>query len=631
MPTPNRFDLTAPEATATAVNNDMDPLLQVLVARRRAGMVKAASASTDADEVAVVARVSDPQKWDALGEVRQPLLIGKTPANEYIVTGRLPIHRVERVHEQEFVLSLKAARPVRPLLMETTRETAATPALLPAGHQAHGGAGVVVGVIDYGGDFAHQNFRRNDGGTRLLAIWDQNGGNLPSSPFGYGREFLPAAINMALGQPDPYGALGYDPGDFDTGTGTHGTHVMDIAAGNGRGSGVPGMAPEADLIFVNITHDKDPTGVQVVGESFGNSVTLLEAIRYILDRAGARPTVINVSLGTNGGPHDGSTLVEQGIDAVLQAAPNRAVVMAASNSFDDGIHATGAVPQGGSVDLRWDVGGVLSSDIEMEVWYPGADRFKVELFGPNSALLLAAAPGTSQQLMSGTQVAVFIANRLDDPNNHDNMIGVFLSAGMPPGTYVVRLTGEAVTAGQFHAWIERDNSFQSQFLPPLVNSHTIGSISCGQKLIAVGSYNAHVAGRPLSYFSSAGPTRDGREKPEVSAPGHDVWAAKSGTATSITRKSGTSMASPAVAGLIALVFAEARARNLDLSIDQTRAIVIGCARRTPPPGAAWHDRYGHGRVSAAAALQAVIASPAGGIAPAAASTKKRRGARTKPK
>jgi hypothetical protein len=388
---------------------------------------------------------------------------------------------------------------------------------------------------------------------------------------------------------------------------------MDIAAGNGNGSGVPAMAPNADLIFVNVTHDKDPdTAEDIIKTSFGDSVTLLEALKYIFGKAGTRPAVVNVSLGTNGGPHDGTTLVDQGIDALVTAAPNRAVVISASNSFDDGIHATGTLSAGASQDLPWDVASTLFRPIEMELWYAGADRFKVELLGPNGALLATAAPGETKQVLVGTTVVALLANRLNDPNNHDNMIGLFLVAGMPGGRYIVRLTGEVVTNGKFHAWIERDNSFQSNFPAPNDNTHTIGSISCGKKVIAVGSYDANTSTKPLSYFSSAGPTRDGRKKPEISAPGHNVWAAKSLSVTGVTRKSGTSMASPGVAGIVALVFEEAFARGLNLSIDQTIQILTDAARRNPPGGTAWNDRYGYGRISAAKAIQAVIDMSAGG-------------------
>jgi len=604
-----KINLSETEELEFRARVDMDPRLQLLMARMRTGATKAASVSTAENEAAVIARVTDAAAWTGLSEVRQPVVIGAADAGHWIVTGRIPVSRIERIRTQPFVESLKAAQPMRPMLAAATAETEAQPAQLPAGRLRTGGKGVVVGVVDYGGDFAHRNFRRANGKTRLLSLWDQNGGNSPSSPFGYGVEHTAADINSALNQVNPYSALNYFPGAQ-----SHGTHVMDIAAGNGNGSSVPGMAPDADLIFVNVTHDRDPDSPEdIIRTSFGDSVTLLEALKYIFDMAGARPAVINVSLGTNGGPHDGSTLVDQGIDTLVTAAPGRAVVIAASNSFDDGIHSTGVVAAAGAFDLSWDVAQTLLRPIELELWYAGADRFSVELMGPNGSTLTIATPGETKQLVIGTRLVALVTNRLDDPNNHDNMIGVFLMDGMPGGRYTVRLTGVAVPAGgAFHAWIERDNSFQSSFPAPNDNTHTIGSISCGRNVIAVGSYDANSATRQISYFSSAGPTRDNRNKPEITAPGHNVWAANSLSGTGVTSKSGTSMASPGVAGIVALVLEEAAAQGLSLTIDQTRAAIAASARRNPPAGAAWHDRYGAGRISAARAIQAVIQLAAGG-------------------
>lgn len=618
----SQVDVSTAEEAKSSAKTDMDPRLQLLVANMRSGVAKAATASTAENEAAVIARVSDADAWLSLSEVRDATVIGKSGDTHSVVTGRIPVSRIERVRTQPFVESLKAAQPLRPMLAKATEETEAQPTQLPASSQSNGGSGVVVGVIDYDGDFVHKNFRKANGKTRLLTLWDQNGGNSPASPFGYGVEHSAVSLDLAINQTDPYEAVGYFPE-----ASAHGTHVMDIAAGNGNGSGVPGMAPNADLIFVNVTHDKDPQKpADIVGKSFGDSVTLLEALKYIFDKAEGQPTVVNVSLGTNGGPHDGTTLVEQGIDALVSAAPNRAVVIAASNSYDDGIHAAGKVTAGGTYDLTWDVASTLSRPIELELWYAGADRIKVELYGPNGAMLATASPGETKQVVIGTTLVALVANRLNDPNNHDNMIGVFLAAGMPGGNYIVRLTGEVVVSnGQFHAWIERDNSFQSTFPTPNDNTHTIGSISCGRKVIAVGSYDANTASKPLSYFSSAGPTRDGREKPEISAPGHNVWAAKSLSKTGVTRMSGTSMASPCVAGIIALMFAEAATRGVNLTIDQTIQIITDTARRNPPSGAAWHDRYGHGRVSAAEVVKAVIDLSSGGASSGAATTSSKAG------
>jgi hypothetical protein len=204
------------------------------------------------------------------------------------------------------------------------------------------------------------------------------------------------------------------------------------------------------------------------------------------------------------------------------------------------------------------------------------------------------------------EVLIFVSNRAADPNNGDNVIGAFLESDLPSGTWILRLHGKTVSDGSFHAWIERDDRSQSSFAPPNDNSHTLGSISCGRESIVVGSYDAHKPTLPISFFSSAGPTRDGREKPEISAPGHAVIAARSRSGNGTTEKSGTSMAAPAVTGIVALVLAEANARGISLPIDQIFAAVTGSGRHDPPPGAAWDAQFGQGRIDASAAIVGVV-------------------------
>lgn len=624
----------------------MDPRLQRIMTERQFGVTQPATASSDADEVPVLALVDDAEAWRGMSEVRPGTEIAASDGmgEGWIVTGRIPAGRIEAVRSAPFVRSLKAAHPLHPTLREGVAETGARPDLLPGGTLSNGGQGVVIGIIDYGCDFAHRNFIRAGGKTRLLSIWHQGGSTSPSSPFGYGREYSPAQIEAVLGQANPYSTLGYGPApDTPNQKGSHGTHVMDIAAGNGNGSGVPGFAPNADLVFVDVSHSDLPwSGPDVVGTSFGDSTRLLEAVQYIFSKAGDRPCVINISLGTNGGPHDGTTLVEQGIDRLLAARAGRAVTIAASNSFDDGIHAQGVVAAGAAVDLQWRIPLGNSSHREMEIWYEGGDRLDVEVIGPDGRSLGTVSPGNSgsSSAPNGGLLA-FVANRLADPNNRDNMIGVYLDKMAPSGTWAVRLLGRTITTGgAFHAWIERDNVAQSSFAPPLVNSSTIGSIACGRLAIAVGSYDAHKAGQPISWFSSAGPTRDMREKPEISAPGHAVVAAHSRTGNGVLPKNGTSMAAPAVAGILSLMLAEARARGTDLPIAETRTILAATARRSPPAGTQWDSRYGAGRIDANGCLAAVIARPAatsGRTAPgkakpkARAATKAKAKAATKPK
>ena len=607
------FEVAAAAAAADPSNKvlaNLDPRLQRLVVRRSYGLQQAPTSSTGVDEVAVIARVLDVVAWEMLSEVRVGATIGgKGEDGTTIVTGRIPVTRIEYVRQQPFVKSLKAAQPLHSALHRTLEETAARSDLLPVGHLGDGGRGVVVGIVDFGCDFAHENLRDADG-SRVTVLWDQSGASGAHSPmpYGYGRLYTKADLDAALAHEDPYTVLGYGPAlDTPTQQGTHGTHVADIAAGNGRGSGSPGVAPNADVIFVEVAASDVPwVGSAVVGKSFGDSAQLLEAVQFVFEQAGHRPCAVNISLGTNGGPHDGSTLVEQGLDGVVRQAPNRAVVVAASNSFSDGIHAAGTVSAGGTHDLLWNIS--VPAQSELEIWYAGADRFTLEILTPAGTSLGKVAPGSNKDLKVNGQVVLFASNRLNDPNNSDNMIGVFLEAGLPAGQWVIRLHGDTVSNGQFHAWIERNDAGQSSFDPTQRdNSHTIGSISCGQETVVVGSYDAHKDGQPLSFFSSAGPTRDGRQKPEISAPGHAVMAAHSRTKVGVTRKSGTSMASPAVTGIIALMLAETLKRNLAVPIAQLRKVLMDSARKNPPEaGVNWDPRFGRGRVFASGAIQAIM-------------------------
>jgi subtilisin family serine protease len=581
----------------------LDPRLQRLVERKRRGFVPRATVSTDRGEIPVLARVADPAAWRALPDVRDGVEIGAARDGGVIVTGRVPVDRIESLRQDPTVLSLKAATLLRPTLDATTRSIGSRKTLLPAGARGRQGEGVVVGVIDFGLDFVHQNFRNADGSTRLLALWDQDGTPRPKGAVAYGRVHERGDIDKALRAKDPYAALRYEPEPA-----SHGTHVTDIAAGNGRGTGTPGVAPNADIVFVELSAGDVPwDGPDVLGRTFGDSVHLVEALKFILDRAGDRPCAVNLSLGTNGGPHDGSTLVEQAIDALVTAKSDRAVVIAASNAYADGIHASGIVRAGKTVDLSWEISRGDDTSNELELWYDGDDRLDVELIGPDGESLGKVALGESATARSKGRPVLFAAHRANDPNNGDHAVNVFLDAGAPPGPWTLRLHGADVKDGRFHAWIERDDAGPSSFAArPLDNSHTLGSISCGHHSIVVGSYDAHRAATPISFFSSAGPTRDGRPKPEVSAPGHQVVAASARSSDGAIAMSGTSMASPAVTGLAALVLAEARAAGRSLSIEELRGIVLSTV--TPTGAGGWDARYGNGRVSARLAVEAVLAS-----------------------
>ncbi len=590
---------------STDIFADIDPRLQTLLERKSRGITTVATASTEEGEVAVIAKVNNLKEWLSMSEVYRGADLGSTPIGERIVTARVPVSRLTQIKQSPCVVSLKAVQPLKPTLNISLEEIAARKDLLPQNATGEQGRGVVIGIIDSGCDFAHKNFRHPDGSTRLLAFWNQDGNSSHNSPYGYGQEYKQDDINQALWASDPYAALGYKPEDR-----AHGTHVMDIAVGNGQGSGIPGVAPTADIVFVHPSEREVDSivgnGERSVHECYGDTVVLLEAMAYIFNIAGDRPCVINISLGLNGGPHDGTTLVEQGIDALVTAKPNRAIVIAAGNFYDAGIHASGIVPQDGYFDLQWKIPKNNPRQKEIEVWYAGQDQFQLEILDPDGISLGHISLGEmgKKVVYSEENTVMFFAHRKSDPNNGDNVICVFMEPHLPEGIWKLRLHGVQVTNGKFHAWIEREDGSQTCFVPPHDKTHTLNTIGCGYQSIVVGSYDATKSNKPLSYFSSSGPTRDGRQKPDFIAPGHYVWAANSRTFTQTIRKSGTSMAAPTVTGVIALMLAEAHDRNLKLTIDQIRNILAASTKKNfPQPSEV--ERYGCGAIDASIAVSAV--------------------------
>jgi|GEM_PF-1134747 len=532
-----------------------------------------------------------------------------------VVTGRVERGRLRQVRAHPEVVSVKAPRllaledevplEASPLTLEPLPSDVRRPADLP-----ETGRGVVIGVVDVGCDFAHPHFRRADGSTRLLAFWDQRPASAPapSNRYGYGRIHTAAAINRALASPDPYAALGYHPAAADPlGIGAHGTLVLDIAAGNGSLPGSPmGLAPEADLVFVQVATEALP-GLA----NLGDSVRLLEALDFIRRAAGRRPWVGHLSLGRRGGPHDGLSLVEQALDHLVLEAPGRAVVLSCGNYFASGAHASGQMFNGRSQTFTWITDRADVTPNELEVWYPGRDVLLVELRPPTGDLVFRAAPGENVPIViEGRQVG-HLYHRARDPNNGDNHIDIFLKPAAPAGSWQVTLRGEAVVDGRVHLWVERDapcyrcdSRFPAAEADPF---STIGTICNGFYTVAVGAYDAHAPELRLAPFSSAGPTRDGRQKPDLLAPGVNVLGARSAPPEGwgadlprLTRQSGTSFAAPQVTGTIALMF-EAAAQPLD--IHTTRRLLLAHTREPHFPPSE-RPRLGSGLLDVARAVAA---------------------------
>lgn len=544
-----------------------------------------------------------------------------------ICTGRFFAKDTWTIRRHPTVISLKDARPLGIhddagnradlLLPETQTPTgSATPFT---------GRGCIVAALDFGLDFAHPNFLNPDGTTRLLAFWHQGAPYEATRPnrFGYGREYSREEINSALRTPDPYQALGYHPAISDTGSGSHGTHTLDIAAGKRLADWArSGVASDAELVFVHLSTPR----LGAVGD-LGDSVRMLEGLDYVDKTAQGRPWVVNLSVGRTAGSHDGTSLVEQGMHELLRLGPGRAIVQSAGNYRSADLAVHGWLRDGEHRDLEWIIDPRDTTANEIDAWYSGKDRFMVAIRPPEGGDFVQVALGEVADLKHQGSLIGRIYHRKNDPNNKDNHVEVFLYPGAPPGVWAVRLIGEYVISGRFHAWIERDLArpgAQSRFDTKITSrSYTLGTIATSPLVITVGAYDANAEGTPLAPFSSCGPTRDERrDKPELLAPGVGVVAARSiprGAPRQeglLIARSGTSMAAPHVAGTVAAML---EAAGRPVSIDEIR----DCLKRSAEPvaGAEHPDCCAWGRLNTAGAIREIrglseatpVSTPRGGV------------------
>jgi subtilisin family serine protease len=483
------------------------------------------------------------------------------------------------------------------------------------------GAGVIVGNIDTGVDYDHQDFKDAGGLTRFLKIWDQTDPIGPAAlGFGYGSDWTAADINALTSRAkDTHG---------------HGSHTMGTIGGDGSqtaGGSAPaftytGMAPMADLIAV----DGSTSG------SFSNT-SMIDGISYIFQQATlfGKPAVANLSIGGSFGPHDGSSTFEVAVD--LMTGPGRSVVFSSGNSRGDPQHAEiNATGPGAIVTMSCLNGAVLNRRFQINGWYNSTETVNVTVTTPNGTVIGPIALGGMNAAYPGTVTAngaVYVENGVTTSTNGSPMviIDVINQNAVTQnltGTWTYTFTALALGAanGEVDLWrnFQSNAALAANFV--IGNNSTeelVNAIGTGLNVITVASwtskrfwtdcdgqvninFNGAVNPGPISPFSSMGPTRDNRNKPELCAPGSAIASVLSQDFASVcpvgattllpglvhTMNQGTSMAAPHVTGAIGLLFQKygymsvADVRNFL----QTRALVDGFT------GAVWNKDYGYGKL-----------------------------------
>lgn len=576
-----------------------------------------------------------------------------------LVNARMPLDRVEALANELAVHHFEFSMAVGEVLNDSMRVKANVNAVhagmspLPQGFD---GAGTVVGVIDTGLDVYHPDFRDENDVTRVYRYWDQRFSPNPGSPapYGYGIEWT--REELEAGGPN-------FPSDTLIG---HGTPVAGTAVANGLANGRhKGVAPKCDIIVVATNQG-----------TVNWASTVADGVKYIYDQAAAlgKPAVVNISMGSYGGSHDGKDAAALFIENLLQAQGGRAMAVAAGNSHGDfPYHVRTEVDQ--DTSFTWFQTNEFPPaynifkfpNVFFEVWADAADfenvRFAIGADRTNPSLnfrghtafrtvddamgqvleepLISQSGntlGTVQYYAQERGDQVLLQVLIASPDTADCLwrfmttgSGAFDIWSLTTRTRTANVLGPMLAAAWFPPIPFLDPvsyPAMAHYVEPDFDKQIVDSWACLSDVLTVANYCNEVSytdyfgverfvngtEQDIAPFSSSGPTRDGRMKPDVAATGdvtftagplqlvdwiianQDGWKVDPGGKH--IRDGGTSQASPVVAGAAALYLQQCPNATAAEVVQALR----GSARRDGFTASVPNSRWGYGKVDVFRAL-----------------------------
>lgn len=434
------------------------------------------------------------------------------------------------------------------------------------------GKGVVVGIVDTGLDVAHRDLRDAAGKSRVRYMLDFSrpaAGKQAELEEEYGCTESDCAIfsNTDLDDILSNGVTGDEPRDSFG----HGTHVASLAAGNGLsspGARYVGVAPEAVLFGARVSR---------AGDGAIQDPDIITATRFIFEQAErlGLPAVVNLSLGSDFGAHDGSSALEQGLASFVGPEfPGRAIVVAAGNSgnlFEGigtgepepyGIHTEVHIPRESPVEVpimtpTEGLGARRGATVYVWLGFLDGDDVSVALDRDGDSWIPDIAPGDATTFTAtGYQATIF--NGPSDAKTNikvgsHNAVVVIEGDFDPGSVFTMHLSGH----GTASIWVQGTGGASPDtgvgaVVPRGEKQGTINIPASHPDLIAVGAtvnrnrwrdskHRPFLVARDAdsdiladvdgtATFSAAGPTASGVMKPDIVAPGMYVIGAMSADA-----------------------------------------------------------------------------------------------------
>lgn len=558
----------------------------------------------------------------------QGIIIGKGAGKVRSVRVRLDL--LHKVSELTQVHYLELAGKIQPTLdkipYDTRVDSVHAGINLP---RPYTGKNVIIGVNDWGFDYTSPMFYdtllQN---TRILAAWDQfkRSGTKPQN-FNYGAEYV-SPSELLTAQSDTSNQLSYS---------THATHVSGIAGGSGAGIISKGVAFESEFLFTTILVDE---------------AAAMDSWYWMYEKAQGygKRLVINMSWGLyHFGTCDGTSLLSQAIEEFTDLGV--LFVAAAGNNGGVNFHFQRTF-NNDSIKSRVNFFDYAQHDSlwgqSLHGWGEVGKNFDVKIQLKNTSNVFLGETAYFSTQMNGYDEGFVIVNTNDTIWYNISAQEAHPQNLKPTVRFRVKNTNVNIRVdlvvkavdGVVHFWnlVELSTNGGNWGMPFTMggtgyingdNKYGIGEPTSADDCLTVASHESsylhsngiNVAGGYRSAFSSIGPRNDGVLKPEISAPGASILSSISSftddnytAVTSVNfqgrnydfaRLSGTSMASPVVTGICALVWEV----NPYLSPRQIKQIIIETARKDnrtgaiPPEGS---PMWGYGKVNAMAAVNAAL-------------------------
>ncbi len=545
----------------------------------------------------------------------------------------IPLDRVGALSLDRRILRIEANRSSHTLTDSLARYLNALPVYegrqLP---QAYTGRDVVVGVMDIGFDLTHPTFYSRDTTEyRISRFWDMLSADTVGSRLYVGRDYAGREQLLSVAHARD-GLEQY-----------HGTHTAGIAAGSGYDSDYRGMAPESDICLVANAVSDDIAFIDSADIYKFTFATDALGFKYIFDYADSvgRPCVINFSEGS-GQDFWGYDLLYYEMLRKL-TGPGHIIVSAAGNYGNDLTYLLKEQGRAsaGAFFKAWSTSALLT--------FKSDNAFSIRCVnyndnGINDTLVVdtrtVLAKEDSVLIAQLANINVLIEAYPSCYDARETCYDVTLKGVRRIGQTVplsVEILGaeamvEAYTVGSYFT----ENTFLNPLLTDGEKSHSILSPAASPDIICVGAtyyrpglinYKGEqknwALGTPGEWCvnSSVGPTYDGRTKPDVVAPGMYINSAFSsyflenhpdasetewdverfdfnGRTYSWNSQCGTSMASPAVAGAIAL-WLQAKP---DLTAEQVLDVFRHTCKHYDPALDYPNNYYGYGEIDVYAGL-----------------------------